>query len=162
MTNRSSITATEMPDAHQGGCGLGSNAPRGAPSDVAEVFTAGESEGRGFDRLDGGEDTGDLIVESADGAQHEELGGGFGEHDPFAATGVDEGAGLEGEAVLSIGRTTPSICGAGKAADTGIADIAAGRFGSARSTPPIRWKIIFLLFPQRHLPTPSSNTDTEQ
>lgn len=48
--------------------------PAWRPSDVAEVFTAGESEGRGSDGLDGGEDTGDLLVESADGAQHEELG----------------------------------------------------------------------------------------
>ena len=102
--------------------------PARRPSDVAEVFTTGESEGRGFDGLDGGEDTGDLLVESADGAQHEELCGGFGEHDPFAATGVDEGAGLEGGGGAEYRKNNPSICGAGKAADTGIVDIAAGRF----------------------------------
>ena len=67
-----------------------------AGGEVAEVFASGEAEGCGFDRLDGGEDAGDLLVEPADGAEHEEVGGGLGEHRPFAAAGVDEGAGGEG------------------------------------------------------------------
>ena len=66
-----------------------------AGGEVAEVFAAGEAEGCGFDRFDGWEDAGDLLVEPADGAEHEEIGGGFGQHDPFAAACIDEGAGGE-------------------------------------------------------------------
>lgn len=134
--------------------------PARRPSDVAEVFTAGESEGRGFDGLDGVEETGDLLVESADGAQHEELGGGFGEHDPFAATGVDEGAGLEGEGSASYRKNDPSICGAGKAADTGIADIAAGRFRTFDTADTLEDNLFALS--AEALADLSSNADTEQ
>ena len=74
-------------------CGI---AQEPAGGEVAEVFAAGEAEGCGFDRFDGGEDAGDLLVEPADGAEHQEIGGGFREHDPLAAACVDEGAGGEG------------------------------------------------------------------
>ena len=64
--------------------------------EVAEVFAAEESEGRGFDGRDGGENAGDHLVETADQAKHQQAGGGLGEHAPFTAAGIDEGAGLEG------------------------------------------------------------------
>ena len=74
-------------------CGV---AQEPAGGEIAEVFAAGEAEGCGFDRLDGGKDAGDLLVEAADGAEHQHVIGGLGEHDPLAAACVDEGAGGEG------------------------------------------------------------------
>ena len=91
----------DAPETAEGAAGGTGGESRGvaqglAGGEVAEVVAAGEAEGCGFDGLDGREDAGDLLVEPADGAEHEEIGGGFGEHDPFAAAGVDEGAGGEG------------------------------------------------------------------
>ena len=90
--------AAEAAEGTGGGPGgePGRVAQQPAGGEVAEVFAPGVPEGRGFDGLDGGENTSDLLVEPADGAEHQQDGGGLGEHDPLAATGVDEGAGLEG------------------------------------------------------------------
>ena len=90
----------DAPEAAEGAGGGPGGETRGiaqqpAGGEVAEVLAAGEAEGCGFDRFDGWEDAGDLLVEPADGAKHQEVGGGFGEHDPLATAGVDEGAGGE-------------------------------------------------------------------
>ena len=92
--DRDSAEAAERSAGGTGGEARGV-AQETAGGEVAEVLAAGEAEGCGFDGLDGREDAGDLLVESADGAEHQHVGGGFGEHDPFAAAGVDEGAGGE-------------------------------------------------------------------
>ena len=88
----------DAPEAAEGAGGGTGGEARGVAQqptggEVAEVFPAGEAEGCGFDGFDGREDAGDLLVEPADGAEHQEIGSGFGEHDPLAAACVDEGAG---------------------------------------------------------------------
>ena len=91
----------DAPEAAEGAAGGAGGETSGVAEqqpggEVAEVLAAGKPEGRGLDRLDRGKDARDLLVEPADGAKHEEVGGGFGEDDPLAAAGVDEGAGGEG------------------------------------------------------------------
>ena len=65
--------APEAAKGAGGGAGgeAGGVAQQPAGGEVAEVLAAGEAEGRGLDRLDGGEDAGHLLVEPADGTEHE-------------------------------------------------------------------------------------------
>ena len=92
----------DAPEAAEGAAGgtggeAGGVSEQQSGGEVAEVLAAGEPEGCGLDRLDSGEHTGDLLVEAADGAEHQQVGSGFGEDDPFATACVDEGAGGEGD-----------------------------------------------------------------
>ena len=89
----------DAPEAAEGtGGGTGGQSRRlaqePARSEVAEVVARGQSECGGLDRLDGGQNAGDLLVETADRPRHEQFIGGLGQHDPLAAARVDEGAGF--------------------------------------------------------------------
>ena len=90
--------AAEAAERAGGGAGreAGGVAEEPARGEVAEVFPPGEPERRGLDRLDRREDAGDLLVQPAGRAEHQEVAGRFGEDHPFAAARRDEGAGLEG------------------------------------------------------------------
>ena len=71
--------------------GVAQQPPRG---EVAEVFPPGEAEGGRLDWLHRGEYPGDLLVESANRAEHQQFVRGLGENHPLAAAGMDEGSRL--------------------------------------------------------------------
>ena len=88
-------------------------AQRPAGREIAEVFPAGQAERRGFNRLDSGQNSGDLLIQPADRTKHQQIHCGFGEHHPLVAERVDEGAG-GGECcsahVLGGGKGLSSLC----------------------------------------------------
>ncbi len=88
--------AGEAAEGARGGTGgqPGGIAQKPAGSAVAEVVPGRQWKGGGFDRLDNGQDAGDLLVEAAHGPDHEQVVGGFGQHHPFAAPGAHERARL--------------------------------------------------------------------
>ena len=65
-----------------------------ARGEVPEVFPAGQPERRRFDRLHRRQQAGDLLVEPADGTEHQQFVRGFGQDHPFPAPRLDEGARL--------------------------------------------------------------------
>ena len=54
--------------------------------------TVGRGESSGLDVLEGGEDAGGVVESSAEGADHEKVGLGLGEHHPLAAAGAHQRA----------------------------------------------------------------------
>ena len=90
--------------AKRAGGGAGGEAGRvaqqAARGEVAEVFPARKPERRRLDRLHRRQDPGDLFVETAHRAQHQQFVGRVGQHHPLAAACSDEGAGL-GEALCA-------------------------------------------------------------
>ena len=97
----------DAPEAAEGAAGGAGGETSGVAEqqpggEVSEVLAAGKPEGRGLDRLYCGDHAGDLLVEPADGAKHEEVCSGFGEDDPLAAAGIDQGAGGEGRGGVHV------------------------------------------------------------
>ena len=95
--------------AERAGGGAGGQARRVAQElargEVAEVVARGQPEGGGLDRLHRRQDAGDLLVEPAHRAHHQQLVGGVGQHDPFAAARMDQGAGFgESGGAHALGR----------------------------------------------------------
>jgi hypothetical protein len=88
--------AGEAAEGASGGAGgeAGGFAEEAARAEVAHRLARGERKGRRLHRFDGGQNADDLFIETPNGAHEQEFGGGFGEDDPFAPTGVDESAGL--------------------------------------------------------------------
>ena len=71
-----------------------------ARREVAELGRIGKVEAGRLDRFQRQVDAGDLVVGAAQRAQHQEVVGRFGQHDPFAAPRLDQRADGEGHACL--------------------------------------------------------------
>ena len=86
--------ASEAAEGAGGGAGGEARgvAQEPAGGEVAEIFPARQPERRRRDRLHRRQQAGDLLVQPADRAEHQQLVRGFGQHDPFPAPRPDEGA----------------------------------------------------------------------
>ncbi len=69
-------------------------AQQAACGEVAQVCAAGQPERGRLDRFQRRQDTGNLLVEPAHRAEHQQFVRGVGQHHPFAAARANQGAGL--------------------------------------------------------------------